>query len=218
MRWQQFLFGGGYSSVWDVLVDLTAVHSKYYLGWYITYQFAWYALYYFGMRFIKDQKVRYSAWILIGLVILLFMRMLYARQALTFILGVALSDYKSWFAVLKKNKVICGIAVLAIMLLGIKQIPVFRTTPAQIQNCLDMLMATGFAVSLLIIPAAVGKRLLAPLYYLGVVSYEIYLTHGYTLWMVDLTFINALLFFALTIGIAALSHIAIKTIMRDFQM
>lgn len=205
---------GGYSSVWDVLGDLTAVHSKYYLGWYITYQLAWYALYYFGMRFIKDQKVRYSAWILIGLVILLFMRMLYARQALTFILGVALSDYKSWFAVLKKNKVICGIAVLAIMLLGIKQIPIFRTTPAQIQNCLDMLMATCFAVSLLIIPATVGKRLLTPLYYLGIISYEIYLTHGYILWMVDLTFTNALVFYALTIGVAALGHIAIKRIQR----
>ena len=191
-----------------------AIRSKYYLGWYITYQLAWYALYYLGMRFIKNQKVRYSVWFLIGFVILLSMRMLYARQAFTFILGVALSDYKSWFAVLKKNKVICGIAVLAIMLLGIKQIPMFRTTPAQIQNCLDMLMATGFAVSLFIIPAAVGKRLLAPLYYLGVVSYEIYLTHGYTLWMVDLTFINALLFFALTIGIAALSHIAINRIQR----
>lgn len=142
------------------------------------------------------------------------MRMLYARQAFTFILGVALSDYKSWFELLKKNKIILCIAALAIILLGIKQIPVFRTTPAQIQNCLDMLMATSFAVSLLIIPATTGKKYLAPLYYLGIISYEIYLSHGYTLWMVDLTFMNALLFFALTIGIAAICHFVIEKIQR----
>lgn len=205
---------GGYSTVRDALLDLTAIRSNYYLGWYITYQLTWYVLFYFARRYISNAKLRYSVWLAIGIMVLLLSRMLYARQAFSFILGVAFSDFKSWFVVLKKKRNVLGIAVLAVLLLGIKQIPLVRTTPPQVQNCLDMLLTTGFSIALLAFPAIVDEHILTPFYYLGIISYEIYLTHGYTLWMVDLTFTNALLFFTTTIGIAIISHIVLKRIQK----
>ncbi len=203
---------GGYTTATQAILDLLAIRSDYYLGWYITFQIVWYVLYYFVMRYISSPKIRYSIWIATGTIIILFSRMLYARQAYSFILGVALSDYQSLFSKLKRKRTVLIITLTGVILLGIKQIPLFRATPEVIQNSLDMLMAVSFSVAALFFLVLVDKRFLTPFYYLGIVSFEIYLIHGYTLWIVNLSFINALFFIGLTIGASVTIHFVLKKI------
>ena len=162
------------------------------------------------MLFIHNLGIRYIIWVLIGLVVLSCTRMLYARQAFSFILGVFLSNYKMSFEYLKRKNFSLNVALLAVLLLAIKQFPFVRTTPSIVQNSLDMLMTISFVVSAIFILSITDKHLLTPFYYLGVISYEIYLTHGYTLWFVDLSILNALFFFLITIGIAITIHFPIK--------
>ena len=203
---------GGYQSVPEALLDLTGIHSKYYLGWYITYQMAWYIIYYCTMRTIKKPKIRYAIWVLIGVAVLSFGSMLYARQAFTFTIGILLSDYKDSAKSLSKKKNVVLIGAFGVLLLAVKQIPVFRTTPDVVQNFLDMVMASCIAISLLNIIRLIKKKYLIPFYYLGIISFELYLIHGYTLWLVDLTFMNALMFFAVTIATAAIAHFILKKV------
>ena len=203
---------GGYQSIIQALLDLTAIRPQYYLGWYITYLFFWYGIYYLAMRFIKKRIYRYEMWIVVGIVILSFTRVLYARQGFAFFIGLVLSDNKQYFELLRKKRNILGLLFMGIALLGIKQIPTVRTFPTAIMNCMEMLMTTGFAVSVLLLLEKINGRFLMPLYYLGIISYEIYLIHGYTLWIVDLSFVNAIAFYCLTIGVAFAIHVPIKTL------
>lgn len=212
---------GGYDSPLELLLDLTAIRSQYFLGWYVKFQFFMYLLFYLIMRFVRDKKIRCSLWCIIGFIILLSPNMLYGRQAFTFAFGVLLSEYKSCFVLLKQKKVFVLIGMLAVVLLCVKQIPIVRTTPVVIQNTIDMVMSTGFAVFILFLINVVHRQLLVPLYYLGIVSYEMYLTHGYTLRLFKLDFsfrvVNGLLFFALTIVVAVVLHLVIKLIQNKLS-
>ena len=203
---------GGYQSVSEALLDLTGIHSKYYLGWYITYQMAWYIVYYCTMCTIKKAKIRYAMWILIGVVILSFGSMLYARQAFTFTMGILLSDYKESAKCISIKKNVVLIGAFGVLLLAVKQIPVFRIMPDVVQNSLDMVMASCIAISLLIMISLIQSKYLIPFYYLGIISFELYLIHGYTLWLVDLSFANALVFFAVTIATATIAHFILKIV------
>lgn len=206
-----------YSSVFDALLDLSGMRSSYYLGWYISFLLLWYAAFYFAKRYIKHRHTRYFLWTTIGAIIFIVCSMLRARQAFSFGFGVWLSDHEEIQRAVKDKpmRYLVFSGIIGIVLLGIKQTVLLRTAPYIAQKMLDLVMSLSFAVCLLVIIlviSRVNQKTIVPLYYLGVISYELYLIHGYTMLVVDLTIINAVEFYALTLFSAVVAHVIISRI------
>lgn len=210
--------GGGYTSFLQVLLDLTGLNPQYYLGWYIPYLLFWYTVYFVTKKFVSRLELRYLLWIITGIIIVSMYSMVRARQALSFVIGIVFSDFNGIQIWLKKKT--CNTALLfiiGIVLLCIKQIPEFRQTPKLIQNILEMLLAISFSLAIILSISLVPHKLLLPFYYLGIISYELYLIHGYTLLMVNLTFWNAIYFYIITIALSTIAHLFISLIQSKLK-
>lgn len=145
--------------------------------------------------------------------------MVRARQALTFVMGIILSDFNRIQIRLKEKEVrnTALFFIIGMILLCIKQVPMFRQTPYPVQNTLEMFLATSFSLAIILSIDLIPRKLLLPFYYLGIISYELYLIHGYTMLMIELTFGNALFFYITTIVLSTIAHLFISLIQRKLK-
>lgn len=168
----------------DVILDLCCLYPKYMYGWYLQYLALWYFIFYFVKRTPFLNNNRYILFSLISIVIFIFARGLVAEQSLSFVFGIVLSDFKSKANVkrLCSFKIALIILIVGILSLAIKQTDLIRSAPEIIFKFVQLLIKLPIGFGSVMIIWQVSKKInLAFLNFMGVISYEYYIIHGYVL-------------------------------------
>ncbi len=211
-------------SVKDLFLDIILIKPLNPNGWYITCVFFWYIVFYIIHRISFLEKKSIIVYITIGLVILVFGNELWAEQAFSFFIGVCL--YKMEHSTVEKRRTFffklfgVGSSILYIivflfffiakqMLRNIIQISCFT-------NGLQLVYKVSLAFLILNIALwLVGNQTSKPLQWMskgfliiGLVSYELYLSHGYFLNMLkQRQIISIALFYTCTIFLTCIVYV-----------
>ena len=190
-------------SVQSFLLDITLISPQYSNGWYLTYLLMWYIAFYLVMRFSVIRKFMFPIFAVLSLVSFFAFAKTYplrAEQSFSFFAGVL-------FAKLNQEKISkifrlrYGILSLfaGITFLGIKQLPLIRNSGEYIYNLVELFIKLPCAIGLMIVLYCLLKHVhLRAIYWVGIVSYELYIVHGYVLEQVPVTWWGGLLFVFIT--------------------
>ena len=165
-----------------VILDLLLIKPQFGFGWYLSYLFFWYLVFY-CVTYIKCiNKYRIPLMVLISCGILIFCRSLVAEQAVSFVIGVLLSDIKQEFT--RKISIRLGIVLFCagVVVLVIKQIPDVRNSSELTLKIIQLNIKTLSACGIVILSYYLCKKLtIKYISFLGQISYELYLVHGVVL-------------------------------------
>ena len=164
--------------------DFTKNEVKIPYYWYIDFMLRWHLVFYVVIRIPNLYSHRYSILGIVSLLVFIvgcaFNNELRAEQAVSFFIGVWISDnYKAAKGKIIKNRMIAVLLIVGIALLGCKQVPairVFENTAMWygIQLMMKISVAIAF-IGLIYKFSTVFKN--SMLMNVGLVSYELYLVH-----------------------------------------
>lgn len=168
-----------WNSWMDLGLQLTCFHCLYR---FVPYILECYIVFWLLTAIVA--KYRLPLMLAMGISTLFWMPELQAEQALGFVLGVIMSEYKSFFAQLSQNKPRMAIIAFCMMTIGfaalaIKQLPLMREISGTWMFCVCQMMIK-FPLSLAILfgaymaPWLVRNPMIA---FSGLISYELYLVH-----------------------------------------
>lgn len=155
-------------------------------GWYMQFLFAWYIGYFIAgvlTDWFHCKTVKYLVLGFISLVAFLLPKQLYAEQALSFLLGVVISDFclhKKTYP--RKTVMICGLLLYGFLLI----LKVFVKEPHVLDTAIWLLAKVVLAVWLLYATFYLQKFSNQAYWVkLGALSYAFYLIHGNFWFLVD---------------------------------
>lgn len=173
----------------NLALDLFCIKSQYQFGWYLSYLMLWYLIFYLLAKFELLKKYRLRLMSIISCVIFIFARPLIAEQAISFLIGIYISEKKNVIEghVTWKNGLlffVCGVCALAF-----KQIPFFRESPKLIYKFLQLTIKLSCAIAAIVISYLLCKKINMKIFlWLGRISFELYLVHGIILSAVSKTY------------------------------
>ena len=194
----------------DVVLDMLLIKTLHPFGWYMQCLFLYYIAFYLSHKLFEGNKIgSYSVLLALSVVFFVFFRSLFKQQIFTFIFGVLTADCLNIREkIIKKPLVGSVILMLGAALLATRQLAVIRS--------MDWLYELLFSAQVLCLVVGTvsfvgwlyskAKPLLfEPALLLGVISFEIYLYHGWILnWIAEQT-ISYPLIVVFFIGSIALS-------------
>lgn len=152
--------------------------------WYIDFMLLWYLFFYAVIRIPNLYSHRYAILGIISLLVFIvgcaFNNGLRAEQAVSFFIGVWISDnYKKAKEKIIKNQMIAVLLIVGIALLGCKQVPAIRALENTamwygIQLLMKISVAIAFIGLTYKFSAVFNNRMILNI---GLVSYELYLVH-----------------------------------------
>lgn len=155
----------------DILSKLFLIKSDY---WFIQFILAWYIIFYIY------KKVKMSNILVLfipSIIILLFCRSTLAEQAISFPLGILLSDYKLRLEGKQFIKYGIYFFVLGTLFLCLKQY-IRELSPNIILNIIQLIIKLSYAVSTIIIITELKFLSYSKFIFItGLISYELYLVH-----------------------------------------
>lgn len=177
----QICMGEKYNIV-DTLLGFVFIKNLHSYDWYMGYLFIWYFVFYFVNLINTDNKKKFLLFLIASITMFfVFKRNLYAEQSVSFLFGIYLSYYNknSDKAFLKGSLFI----IIGIVALALKQVPVIRGLDiAILWNFIQLVnkfcIGCGMIYCLYLIMKIINLKLV---YYIGVISFELYLIHGYTI-------------------------------------
>lgn len=149
------------------------------------------------------------------------MPFLKARQMLSFPLGYMMAVYKN--KVIKSNRftfknivIFVSAGIIGVIFMGITQLQVIKQMPNIIQNSMSLFTVLPLAVAVLmfglLLPKPFANKFLQCV---GIISYELYLVHLFTLNLINGSVVSILIFFAVTLVIAEIVHVGIKRVIKN---
>ncbi len=188
----------------DFVLDITCVKPIYGNGWYLQYLLGWYIVFWIVMKVPFLQKHKYSILLLVSAFIFFLSYGLAAEQALSFVSGVVFAEYKD-NELLKKHlnfKTSVGLLLIGVLALAFKQIDFVRNSPELCVKAVQLLIKLPIGIFIVYAIYQIGQKVsLNGLAYIGTLSYEMYLVHGFVLEKVDVSMIGVMTFVVLsTIG------------------
>lgn len=170
----------------EVLLELLLIKMQHPYGWYLQYLFVCYVLFYFGMRFVPNARIRYAIWGMIATSTFMFCSNLQGEQAISFLAGILLAEHlNGTFVSFNRRYMIAGggLLILSVCLLSVKQLQIARVYP-HVHTLLNLLLKTSCAAGLLLISGwrTIMKGIVCRF---GILSYALYLVHGYFMWIVS---------------------------------
>ena len=190
--------------------------------WFIDYILVWYAAFYIIAILPGLYARRYSALGIIGLVFFLLGGGLRAEQAISFLLGVWISDNtKRAEKVLTSKIMILCMAMVGAALLALKQVPIIRSyEDTHLWYALQISMKLPFALALIgitqKIQSLVNNSLISAI---GIASYEFYLVHYRLLDLLRNGVVGMVWFLALSLILSiALNKLTRKIQLKRFQL
>lgn len=197
-------------------------------GWFMQYIIICYIIFFLmktlSQRFILTQK--YEILLLLGFFILWFlvdslffanhdMPFLRARQMLSFPCGMLIAKNRdaieSNFSCKAKILEAFVCSTLGILFMAITQLSVIKMLPYVFSNLLSLLTVLLLALAILEINMILPKLFKnKTLLYTGMLSYEIYLIHAFTLEIVKSSVTSILIFIGLTGVLAIMLHTILK--------
>ena len=181
------------------ILDVTLIKPLYQNGWYLQHLFMWYMIFYIVRRIDALDKHRVLIFTIVSVITFFTLREIKAEQSLSFLAGILLSERKEFREKLFKPR--WGIILMAfgIGCLAIKQLSFIRTAPQIIMNLVQLGIKLPAGLGLMVLAHSVLKKWkLTVLYWIGLISYELYLVHGYVLSAVPVSVAGAVLFVVIT--------------------
>lgn len=152
--------------------------------WYIDFMLLWYLFFYAVIRIPNLYSHRHSVLGIVSLLVFIvgcaFNNGLRAEQAVSFFIGVWISDnYEKAKEKITKNKMIAVLLIIGIALLGCKQVPAIRALEnAAMWYGIQLMMKISVAIAFIGLTykfsAVFNNRMILNI---GLVSYELYLVH-----------------------------------------
>lgn len=168
------------------ILDITFIKMSHPYGWYMQYLFVCYLIFYLIFVLIKNEKFQNIVFIILGLVSFFIFPNLQAEQALSFVLGIIAARYIDANTINKNKLILIGscLIVLGIIFLAIKQIPYCRMANHYVITFLNLSLKLSLAMGVILISFIIGKyiKFLLPI---GKISYELYLVHGYFIFVIS---------------------------------
>lgn len=186
--------------------------------WFVEYISIWYIVFFFVQKYVRRYR-----WLLFGLTAIVsfyFLPCLQAQQSLSFIIGVAISEYKSKLEQLDKKKlyktavlfIVIGIFAfaakqgLAMYYSNISSPDFLIVSNVDDDNNLrkfvQILTKVPIALALIIIMQIKAEKI--NIKYIGTVAYELYLVHMPFYSMIDCNYLYLILFFLFVFAMAVI--------------
>lgn len=217
------LLATGAFSIKTYLLDLCFSKPATAYGWFMGYIVTCYLLFYAVKKLVKDSRMQML--ILFGVFAIWFvlesaffanpdMPFLRARQMLSFPVGVLLAANKNQIEqTLTKTKIILilmGGGTVCILFMAITQLNVVKNLPYLVSNAMALLTCLPMAIGIMAFGKSFSRifenELLAAT---GIVSYEIYLVHAFTLGMIKPSVVSVIAFVVVTVTLAYVTYFTI---------
>lgn len=182
------------------LLDLTCIKPLYHNGWYLNYLLIMYIMFYCVQRFVSNKNIRFIIYLSISIIILIYASEMYAEQAFSFTTGVTISSYKDRIHKKFKIRNIIFLLILGVGFLTLKQLPVIRQAPQVMMNGVQLFIKLPLGLSFILLAFYCGRWIhFRVSYRVGLISYELYLIHGYCLKMWNQSIMDAILFILVSV-------------------
>ena len=161
----------------------------------------WYVIFYTVRSIGFLDKHRIAVFAAISVILFFTLREIKAEQSLSFFMGIILSEKKELQDTLFKAKYGVLLTVFGVGCLAIKQLPITRSAPQIVMNLIQLGIKLPIGIGLMIFCyVIVGKRnrLGNILGAVGIISYELYLIHGYVLAAVPVSIVGVMVFIIVT--------------------
>lgn len=209
-------------SIKTYLLDFCFLKPATSYGWFMGYIVICYLIFYAVKRLIKDSKMQMVA--LFGAFVIWFvldsvffanpdMPFLRARQMLSFPAGVLLAlnkDKIEQTLTKTKNTLILTGGTVCLLFMAITQLNVVKNLPYLVSNAMALLTCLPMAVGIMVFGRSFSglfeNKMLATT---GMISYEIYLVHAFTLGMIKPSVVSVIAFVVVTVTLAYATYFTI---------
>lgn len=195
-------------------------------GWFMGYIVICYLIFYAVKRLIKNSRMQtqvlfgaFAIWFVLDSVFFANPNMpfLRARQMLSFPTGVALAVNKDKIErTLTKTKnilILAGGGTACLLFMAITQLNAVKSLPYIVSNAMALLTCLPMAIGIIVFGKSFGglfeNRMLAVT---GMISYEIYLVHAFTLGMIKPSVISVITFVVVTVTLACIVYRIIEKV------
>lgn len=170
--------------VTGVIEDLLLIRPYHPFGWYMQVLFIWYILYY--LTSFLSRRLQIAAFILASILIICFWTPLRAQNSLSFLIGILFArneakflSFANWKSLIVATILSGGVFLVRERVLRIEG---FQDTVGWNVFSLVyyMILATFFYIILIMVCKPANEKMLRGFYMIGLISYEVYLVHGYT--------------------------------------
>lgn len=223
------LLATGTFSIKTYLLDFCFLKPATSYGWFMAYIVICYLIFYAVKRLIKDSRMQMGA--LFGVFAIWFvlesiffanpdMPFLRARQMLSFPAGVLLALNKDkieqTLTKVKNILILTGGGTVCLLFMAVTQMNVVKNLPYLVSNAMALLTCLPVAIGIIVFGKSFSglfeNKLLAVT---GMISYEIYLVHAFTLGIVKPSTISVFVFVVVTYIFAYILHIGIRKVKND---
>ena len=186
--------------------------------WYIPFMFFWYVVFYFIaiIPFLYQHESFIFA--VVSLFVFLFGNSLQSEQAVSFLIGILISNYDFKTITCKKRYLFLFLLV-GIFLIGLKQLPVLRSIEGSyIWLVLQLIMKVSLALFFIGISYKWQRIFNSTAVYLtGVISYEFYLVHYRLLNLPTKGLVGMFLFIITTFLVSSLLYKLTDIVMKFYK-
>lgn len=138
----------GYTGILQFVEDVTLVKPLFGFGWYLNYLLIWYVIFYLSRLLIKNTKWQDYICFICALVLLGYYVWidggLQIEQSFMFLFGTLLAKYDMAKIMKKKYAILC--MLIAVIALGMKQVPDVRNSTTQIMRWMDLITKSFWGV------------------------------------------------------------------------
>lgn len=216
------LFATGTFSIKTYLLDFCFLKPATSYGWFMGYIVICYLIFYTAKRLIKESKMQtivllgvFAIWFVLESVFFANpdMPFLRARQMLSFPAGVLLAINKDKIErtlTKAKNILILTGGTVCLLFMAITQLNVVKNLPYLVSNAMALLTCLPMAIGIMVFGKSCSglfeNKMLATT---GMISYEIYLVHAFTLGMIKPSLVSVIAFVVATVTLAYATYFTI---------
>lgn len=149
-------------------------------NWYIRYLFYWYLLFYFSTKYFSHKRIRILTFC--GLIFLLILPEIEAEQSISFLSGMFISEFSNIKKLMCRKYLKWGgiLFLVGMSFLVLKQISIIRDFEGTVlYNVIQMIIKWNISLGVIILYVVIANRGIKFRFFswLGIISYELYLTH-----------------------------------------
>lgn len=180
----------------EALLSLVLIKPFHAYWWFMQYLLIWYVVFWCVNKLPITEKHKNILFISSAIIFFaVFKKPLWAEQSCSFVIGI----FGAKYTVGEKKALTIGILALlaGIFSLGIKQIPIVRSVEGSyIWNFVQLVNKTGVAVGFITLLSYFTRFcLMKPFYWIGIVSFELYLVHAYSIKLIHSQTVGAYMSF-----------------------
>lgn len=191
-------------------------------NWYIRYLFYWYLLFYFSTKYFTPKRIYILAFI--GLFFLFTLPEIEAEQSIGFLSGLFISEFTNIKKLICKEYLKWGgiFLLVGMSVLILKQIPIIRDYEGTVlYNVIQMIIKWNISLGVIVLYLVITNRgIKFRLFsWLGIISYELYLTHCKFLNLLndDYSLLSILAFYSISVLAAIILYKIDKRLALKFK-